>query len=163
MNKTALHQSSLRSDYYQYYHHHHLICLLLLFNAESKPWFWGRVKEWSIRLLVSLSSSSSFILSISFYCLTSSNKPPLPPQNKIKIKKGSEGFIETAPSGMGSVLYTKMNVFKSDLAIYQSLRPVLRDSQLLPVPETKDVFCLPYIADRDMNIFGIKAIKISGN
>ena len=89
--------------------------------------------------------------------------PPSPPQNKIKIKKGSEGFIETAPSGMGSVLYTKMNVFKSDFAIYQSLRPVLRDSQLLPVPETKDVFCLPYIADRDMNIFGIKAIKISGN
>lgn len=85
--------------------------------------------------------------------------PPSPPQNKIKIKKGSEGFIETAPSGMGSVLYTKMNVFKSDFAIYQSLRPVLRDSQLLPVPETKDVFCLPYIADRDMNIFGIKAIK----
>lgn len=89
--------------------------------------------------------------------------PPSPPQNKIKIKKGSEGFIETAPSGIGSVLYTKMNVFKSDFAIYQSLRPVLRDSQLLPVPETKDVFCLPYIADRDMNIFGIKAIKISGN
>ena len=85
--------------------------------------------------------------------------PPSPPQNKIKIKKGSEGFIETAPSGMGSVLYTKMNVFKSDFAIYQSLRPVLRDSQLLPVPETKDVFCLPYIADRNMNIFGIKAIK----
>lgn len=89
--------------------------------------------------------------------------PPPPPQNKIKIKKGSEGFIETAPSGIGSVLYTKMNVFKSDFAIYQSLRPVLRDSQLLPVPETKDVFCLPYIADRNMNIFGIKAIKISGN
>ena len=89
--------------------------------------------------------------------------PPPPPQNKIKIKKGSEGFIETAPSGIGSVLYTKMNVFKSDFAIYQSLRPVLRDSQLLPVPETKDVFCLSYIADRDMNIFGIKAIKISGN
>lgn len=89
--------------------------------------------------------------------------PPSPPQNKIKIKKGSEGFIETAPSGIGSVLYTKMNVFKSDFAIYQSLRPVLRDSQLLPVPETKDVFCLPYIADRNMNIFGIKAIKISGN
>lgn len=85
--------------------------------------------------------------------------PPSPPQNKIKIKKGSEGFIETAPSGIGSVLYTKMNVFKSDFAIYQSLRPVLRDSQLLPVPETKDVFCLPYIADRNMNIFGIKAIK----
>lgn len=84
---------------------------------------------------------------------------PPPPQNKIKIKKGSEGFIETAPSGIGSVLYTKMNVFKSDFAIYQSLRPVLRDSQLLPVPETKDVFCLPYIADRNMNIFGIKAIK----
>ena len=91
--------------------------------------------------------------------------PPPPPQkkNKIKIKKGSEGLIETAPRGIGSVLYTKMNVFKSDFAIYQSLRPVLRDSQLLPVPETKDVFCLPYIADRDMNIFGIKAIKISGN
>ena len=68
-------------------------------------------------------------------------------------------MIETAPSGIGSVLYTKMNVFKSDFAIYQSLRPVLRDSQLLPVPETKDVFCLPYIADRNMNIFGIKAIK----
>ena len=127
MNKTALHQSSLRSDYYHYYHHHHLICLLLLFKAESKPFF------------------------------------PPPQKKKIKIKKGSEGFIETAPSGMGSVLYTKMNVFKSDFAIYQSLRPVLRDSQLLPVPETKDVFCLPYIADRDMNIFGIKAIKISGN
>lgn len=57
--------------------------------------------------------------------------PPPPPQkNKIKIKKGSEGFIETAPSGMGSVLYTKMNVFKSDFAIYHSLWPILRDSQL---------------------------------
>ena len=88
---------------------------------------------------------------------------PLPPKNKIKIKKGSEGFIETAPSGMGSVLYTKMNVFKSDFATYHFLWPILRDSQLLPVPETKDVFCLPYIADRNMNIFGIKAIKISGN
>lgn len=89
--------------------------------------------------------------------------PPPPPQNKIKIKKGSEGLIETAPRGMGSVLYTKMNVFKSDLAIYHSLWPILRDSQLLPVPETKDLFCLPYIADRNMNISGIKAIKVSGN
>ena len=89
--------------------------------------------------------------------------PPPQKKNKIKIKKGSEGLIETAPSGMGSVLYTKMNVFKSDFATYHFLWPILRDSQLLPVPETKDVFCLPYIADRNMNIFGIKAIKISGN
>lgn len=120
--------------------------------------------EGVINPIISLIMIVIIIHIIDIILLFNSVKKTTPPQKKNKTKiKGSEGFIETAPSGMGSVLCTKMNVFKSDLAIYQSLRPVLRDSQLLPVPETKDVFCLPYIADRDMNIFGIKAIKISGN
>ena len=120
--------------------------------------------EGVINPIISLIMIVIIIHIIDIILLFNSVKKTTPPQKKNKTKiKGSEGFIETAPRGMGSVLYTKMNVFKSDLAIYQSLRPVLRDSQLLPVPETKDVFCLPYIADRDMNIFGIKAIKISGN
>lgn len=98
--------------------------------------------EGVINPIISLIMIVIIIHIIDIILLFNSVKKTTPPQKKNKIKiKGSEGFIETAPRGMGSVLYTKMNVFKSDFAIYQSLRPVLRDSQLLPVLETKDVFC----------------------